>query len=276
MACYVPIARIVRYHGNSAVVHRVRSHSLTRPHIRGDRKMIKELTAKSRKLLAFTVTATTSEFNSIITLTYGSDFPIDGKAVKSQLNSFLVWLRRYGCESYVWFLEFQARGAPHIHILTDIPEIELRDRMNLAIAWLGAQGYDLSKTVPVQTLPDGQRVFRSTPHRLKQINDMLKVAIHPKTWEDVREPAGAKHYCLKYAMKTYQKEVPTFYQNVGRFWGVSTLVRDNIRPLEQWDLNEETLRDLLKVAGSWYAEKPFIPKYLIGDFDVTKLDFSQG
>jgi hypothetical protein len=275
MAVYVPIAHVSVFPGRCAVVRRVRSRQLIKDHVRGDRKMIKELTAKSRKLLAFTVTATSSEFDSILTLTYGRDYPVDGKVVKKHLNAFLTWLRRYGCQSYAWFLEFQKRGAPHIHILTDIPEVMLRDRINMAYAWLTAQGFDLSGVVASRILPNGQKVYGSTPWRQQDIDNMLKVAIHPRSWENVRSPAGAKHYCLKYAMKPYQKQVPPIYQNVGRFWGVSQKVRDNIKPLEEWDLNEETLRDLLKTAGSWYAEKPFIPKYLVGDFDVAKLDVNR-
>ncbi len=57
-------------------------------------------------------------YTSLITLTYGKDFPTDHDS-KKHLDTFLKRLRRLhdNCK-YVWVAEKQKRGAIHYHILT--------------------------------------------------------------------------------------------------------------------------------------------------------------
>ena len=79
---------------------------------------ISMFSTRSRMRLAFVAHNADQEFRSMLTLTYPAEFPTDGKLVKAHLNRFLGWIRRkYVDPGYLWFLEFQARGAPHIHIL---------------------------------------------------------------------------------------------------------------------------------------------------------------
>ncbi len=126
-----------------------------------------------------------------VTLTYGSQWPTSGRRVKDDWRAFTERLRRLGYfmkESIIWFLEFQARGAPHFHFLATgwIP------KSFVAEAWAD--------------ITEGNARSCSRVEGLK----------HP-------EAAGA--YAAKYAAKNEQKAVPLEYKDVGRFWGVAGLAR---------------------------------------------------
>jgi len=43
-------------------------------------------------------------------------------------------------------------------------------------------------------------------------------------WEVIEKPDGAARYVAKESYKTFQKQVPKAFQNVGRFWGTSRQV----------------------------------------------------
>lgn len=158
---------------------------------------------KSRERLRFVAQNTSVRFRNMITLTYPREYPKDGKLVKWHLNAFLTWLRKdtKGC-SYLWFLEFQARGAPHVHILFDTPFPRANAdglkafRFRVSAAW-----YAIVGSKDTRHLSAGTRVER------------------------LRKPDGAARYATKYAMKMRQKCVPPEYRNVGRFWGASRDVK---------------------------------------------------
>ncbi|GAH86880.1 unnamed protein product, partial [marine sediment metagenome] len=58
----------------------------------------------------------------MVTLTYPAVFPKNGKVVKKHLNVMLKWLKyRLPAKNYLWFFEWQRRGAPHVHILLEAP-----------------------------------------------------------------------------------------------------------------------------------------------------------
>jgi hypothetical protein len=129
----------------------------------------------------------------MITLTYPREFETDGKEVKRHLNLFLKRFdRKYG-HYYLWFLEFQQRGAPHYHILSTFADVAI-DKLWLSSAW-----YEIVGSGNRDHLLAGTRVER------------------------LRKP-GAR-YAVKYAYKMRQKSVPTEYQNVGRFYVYSTAVK---------------------------------------------------
>lgn len=261
---FLPVVGITIYNGGAGVTRRARSrahHHST--FTRGARKPIMELTPKARKMMAFTTLATGAEFSSMITLTYGAMFPTDGLTVKLHLKRILQWLKRYGIEDLIWFLEFQKRGAPHFHVLTDFYEPTVLDRAILGLAWLKAQGWDLSKSSPVfEGWPD-QACRVAHMLDLGQLESQFKFLLHEKTWEAIHTDDGARRYAMKHALKPYQKTVPSEYQNVGRWWGCTKSVRDKIRPAAEWELNEETLRQIATDCNSWVADKPVIPKYIL-------------
>lgn len=190
----------------------------------------------SRQRLAFVAANTDVAFRTMITLTYPKVFPTSGKLVKRQLHAFLQWLRR-NCDNplYLWFLEFQQRGAPHIHILIDwsLPTRKLwlgQFRVRVANAW----------------------------YRLVESGDPLHRRAGTRT-ERIRLVDGAARYAVKYAFKMRQKRVPKEYRDVGRFWGCSRKVvpeqravfrctEDDIRGvLEGWKYAPSDERMLYKV-----------------------------
>lgn len=137
-----------------------------------------------------------SEYSEMVTLTYPGFFPSNGKQVKEHLRRFLQECKREyirkngddGTYSAFWFLEFQARGAPHFHIFcTWSPSKD----------WVAKTWYFIVGSEDDRHLRAGTRV------------------------EFIRSGrAGIISYASKYAAKQEQKDVPSEYENVGRFWGV--------------------------------------------------------
>lgn len=155
------------------------------------RQAVYEFSKKSRNNLAFVCNNTEVEFSMMVTLTYPAQFCKDGREIKRHLRVFLQWLRRLGIKNYLWFIEFQKRGAPHYHVLIESGEVRI-DRHNLSRRWFEIVGSGDSK------------------HLLAGTN--------------IRTPTrkrGLHHYGLKYATKARQKSVPPDYRNVGRLWGCS-------------------------------------------------------
>lgn len=172
----------------------------------GRKSDIEELSVESRKRLAFTASNANCDWKSMITLTYGNEFPQNGKQVKRDLNLFLSTLRyRITGVRYLWFLEFQERGAPHVHILLSNSFEELAFG-HLVEKWITlASAYAESDT-------SEENIRKFNLHRTDGISDF---------WQNARSNRGLSHYAVKYATKTEQKTVPVNYQSVGRFWGAT-------------------------------------------------------
>lgn len=154
----------------------------------GLKSQITEFSKASRKNLAFVASNTQSEFTRMITLTYPSEYTNDGRESKKHLNAILQWMRRRGLKHYLWFLEFQKRGAPHYHILIDgSPEIS---KDELSEAW-----YRIVGSNDERHLLAGTRI------------------------EGAKNKRGLHNYAVKYASKLYQKNIPVDFRNVGRLWG---------------------------------------------------------
>jgi len=135
----------------------------------------------------------------MVTLTYPYEYPSNGRETKEHLRRFLQELQREDkrridqrpsdqLHSAFWFLEFQARGAPHYHIFTNRPVNK---------EWCSRRWYDIVNSEDLRHLRAGTRC------------ETL-----------VRGRAGTISYASKYAAKAEQKDVPAGYENVGRFWGV--------------------------------------------------------
>lgn len=137
------------------------------------------------------------DYKFMLTLTYPGFFPSNGQTVKHHLKRFLQELKRYVARcggdverfSAFWFLEFQGRGAPHYHLfLTD----------QFPKDWVATTWYFIVGSDDVRHQQAGTRI------------------------ESIRAGrAGIMAYAAKYAVKNEQKVVPTDYENVGRFWGVT-------------------------------------------------------
>lgn len=132
-----------------------------------------------------------SDYRVLITLTYPDEYPTDGRKVKKHLKCFLQWLKRQsGGDGFsaFWFLEFQARGAPHIHIF--------------ATDWIG---YQLVARSWYDIVGSGDERHYRAGTRVEELRSGRR---------------GMCKYASKYAAKQDQKGVPSGYENVGRFWGV--------------------------------------------------------
>jgi len=140
-----------------------------------------------------------ADYQHMVTLTYPYAFPSDGRTVKDNLRVFLQSASRLAKSGRLdggnlpkewgafWFLEFQARGAPHFHIFCthDLPK-----------AWVSEKWFRIVGSEDDRHYRAGTRVERLRAGR-----------------------AGTIAYAMKYAAKPEQKEVPPGYEHVGRFWG---------------------------------------------------------
>lgn len=207
----------VELYANDAVVIRHGHAPHVEDHTRGD---ITVFSDKARARLAFVANNTTVTFRTMITLTYPKEYPRDGSIVKKDLRRFLAAWRAYTRgANHLWFLEFQRRGAPHVHILTDYPCPPGRPaRKNLRL-WVANKWYDVCGQLDPKHLLAGTRTER------------------------LRSPEGGAHYAVKYASKMRQKSVPEDYRNVGRFWGHTRAVRPE--PILTFDCSEQDLREAL-------------------------------
>lgn len=177
------------------------------------RKDVVEFSYKSRKKLAFVASNTAVVFGYMTTLTYPRTYSRDGREIKSNLNVFLNHLRRKNGGNYLWFMEFQTRGAPHFHVLHERPFMSCGQT-----SWYWFKIVDSGDWRHFQA---GTRVER------------------------LRSAQGGSRYAVKYAMKAYQKAVPVEYANCGRFWGHSKEVKPE--PLMRTDI--ETTQGVGDIIG---------------------------
>jgi hypothetical protein len=248
-----PIESVTEY-GSVMVVTRgnERPHSLT--HIRGKKGELTRLNKKSRDYLAFVVNATGVQFNSMMVLTYGANYPRCGKQVKSDLNVMLNWVRRVLKSEYLWFLEFQRRGAPHVHILLETDRVTSGLRYDFAVQWANT----VCKRGAYPYCDRGDKSRRSV------YSDIIRVHDHRKQWASKRSGHGLVGYVTKYATKTEQKDVPPEFSNVGRFFGWSSEVRKTIQPGYTALISDGELRWSLREIGHRVSDYHVIPKYIFG------------
>lgn len=141
--------------------------------------------------------ACSADYRVMVTLTYPSAYPEEGRHVKRDLDVFIKRLRRnfpFSGEakfSIFWFLEFQERGAPHFHLFCT---------HSLPKDWCARAWYETVGSGDSRHLAAGTRVEALRSGRY-----------------------GSCAYAAKYAAKCSQKLVPAQFLNVGRFWGVSGL-----------------------------------------------------
>ena len=156
----------------------------------------------------------------MVTLTYPGDWLTvapDGKAVKKHFKAFRKrWERAWGEPLLaLWKLEFQARGAPHLHFYTVVPQGTAGGRQFRE--WLSATW------AAVVDHPDAEEFRR---HQLAGTGVDYAAGLR------ARDPRRIAVYFSKhglYAAKGYQNEVPPEWRErgkgPGRFWGVWGLQR---------------------------------------------------
>lgn len=118
----------------------------------------------------------------------GGDYMADGRVFKEhcrRLRQWFTYREYYG----FWFLEFQARGAPHLHLVFN-SKMDEKTILSLKKYW-------------------NKLIGAKCPHH-KTRGVQVEV---------LRNPESRSNYAAKYSAKSDQKEVPENYRNVGRFWG---------------------------------------------------------
>ena len=183
---------------------------------------------------------------AMVTLTYPGkweDVAPNGPTVKKHLEAFYTRYERAWGENIVcvWKLEFQRRGAPHIHILMSPPNGKAgemrREKYEMAMLEWEAGGRRGRKPRHQESQGDGL-TFRpwlslvwATIVGAEDENEFNKhlmagTGIDYAEGDRARDPKRAAVYFGKhgtFAAKDYQHDVPELWQksgeSVGRFWG---------------------------------------------------------
>lgn len=222
------------------------------------RGLVKELSRRSLSNFAWMVASSRVRFLSLLTLTYGQNFPTTGKKLKSDFRAFMMAMRRsYGSFSYAWFLEFQGRGAPHFHILLTLENPTETDRAIVASAW--------SRIVEVNNFPysglklwEGKLIRWSSGHTRDAVR---KFHNRHEVWENVRSEDGAIRYVIQYATKPHQKTVPEWFWDVGRFWGNSRDVKND--HYITMSGTEDDVREMCALLGRDLDKWQVLPKIIL-------------
>lgn len=245
------ISGVCHYPNNTVVVVRKSAKGNL---ARGDRSKIAKFTKRTRHRMIFVSRETKVKFGSMITLTYPLEFPVDGRKVKRHLDTMLKRLKRRYEQDYYWFLEFQNRGAPHIHILYGRSLVTNADRVWLSNSWVDIIGLDSKR--PFCYLKSRAQ------HDLRQ--QCLEFHQRVDQWDPIRERHGAAAYVAKYARKFEQKLVPKQYLDVGRFWGCSRNVTASIPEPQEYDADESIARGFIEAVGAPGHKWGLVPKFSYG------------
>lgn len=274
---HCPVEKLEIYKGG--VFKIVRKSKLQGSYI-SPRGRIKKMSKKSLIRLIATMQATEINFGSMLTLTYPKTYPVDGSVVKEDLRVFLQWVRRRYPTEYLWFLEFQERGAPHLHVLLEISEITPRMRADVGLKWtelIALSDWFVDCFVVIgeglhvrlDRLPIGNETelfmqYKEIKMRTidqqgytAEVSKIARFNTHPSVWELAKSPGGLKNYASKYASKMRQKTVPKEYLNIGRFWGCSRGVR--AIPKQIVDTTELEVRAMLEAKGYTAAKYDHLP-----------------
>ena len=257
-----------RVYRGAVVVKRLCTVQMMQSQKKKKKQVIRYLSRKSMNRFAFIVSTTEVKFLSLLTLSYGVNFPKNGRVVKADLSRMLTWLkRRYPGLDYFWFLEFQRRGAPHLHVGLSVGYPGRVEHNRMAMQWAKTcnkfEGVysELARNESIDGFPVSARggsvlADVAAQHRRRGV------------WENIRSDRGAVRYVLAYACKPHQKIVPTDYSNVGRFWGVSSAVVPG--PGADFGATETEVRELMFMLGRNVSGFDVLPKYLFHDGDLTK------
>ena len=264
-----------------------------------------EFSYRSRQSLRWVAQNTEVKLVSMLTLTYPDMFPNNGLVFKRHLNNFfkvlyyflsklfqsiidILWNNQCsindlcnkvnGKVEYLWFLEFQERGAVHVHILLDVDMSQFGDVIEVKSfnvdgsfngSWLTVpklQEWALASWARIVANPldshdkNGNHIlWQPTAEGLKH---HAEVGVR---WEVLRDVDAAAKYVTKYATKTEQKIVPKGYDNVGNFWYASKGVRD-IKPKAVFVCTEYDIKAVLPIvkAHESIQKKEFLNVTLYG------------
>jgi hypothetical protein len=208
------------YHNDLIVKKPARNMKKPTP---GPRGKIFQFSDASSRRLGFVCRNSGFHIKTHFCCTYPGIFPLNGREVKRHLERFIKRLkRRFGVDNfyYLWCLEFQQRGAPHIHFYSSIPETR-ENHLFLVQAWLESM---------------------DEPN-----NDLAwSFHAHPNNFFPWEMKDGS-YPCKEYIQKSVQKETPEAFHSVGRFWGHSHNMKPDFNTVAPAD-HDEALQDIHKAA----------------------------
>jgi hypothetical protein len=198
---------------------------------------------------------------AMVTLTYPDKWQLltpDGKSMKNHFRTFQKrWARAVGPWRVLWKLEFQRRGAPHIHFLARVPAlvgtVDFEDWLSLA--WASVVG----ASEEVDRISDDGEV---SSEYSRHLSAGTGVDFSGTKFSDPRRIAL---YFLGHSMKgpdgkEYQHTVPELWQapgkGPGRFWGFSGFQRATVElelSLRDFQRFARELRKLQR-ARDWKAQ----------------------
>lgn len=244
-------------YGKALMLHRHSRMPVPRNARKPNKRKIHSMNKRSLDRMVFYVSTSGIQFSSLLTLTYGQNYPVNGKRVKSDLNHFLLKMKRsFGSFSYFWFLEFQRRGAPHLHMVMTLPPPDECKRELMATIW--ADITEDGNWYYTEVRPPYKR--REAGFGMSTKDSVFRQHRRKETWSGLKKQDGAIRYALKYAAKQGQKLVPKSYRDVGRFWATSRDVRPP-RGIEV-PLNEDEVRRLLHAIGRNFDNFAVLPKLI--------------
>jgi hypothetical protein len=151
------------------------------------------------------------------------------------------WERRWGQVTWVWKLEFQRRGAPHLHLYTAVPGGEGRAEF---LTWLSRCWYEVVGSGDERHLRAGTGVDWAEGIRASDPKRLAVYFLKRATGHNL----GAN--------KEYQHRVPAAWQGEGRgpgrFWGYYGLRRCDVQVelvAEQWVQLRRLLRRWASANG---------------------------
>jgi hypothetical protein len=180
--------------------------------------------------------------------------PVSGVEAKNDLRCVLQWIKRRKGQQigYIWFAEFQRSGSIHFHIVLECG-VTQDDRNAWARYWSQRTAKKL-----------GPYCSLRTKRTLDPELAIFDVNAHEKTWEKIRSEDGSKRYIAKYAGKPHQKKVPSWFGDIGRFWGVSNSVRKSAKVSSIEPIDEDEVREILTENKHRLASVDVLPRYIWG------------
>lgn len=212
-----PITGLSVYQGGISIKRSCVVEMWGRAH-KHERGRIVRVSARSLNRLALLVRSSGIQFRTLMTLTYGQNYPLSGKIAKRHLNTFFVDAKRkFGHFEYFWVVEFQGRGAIHFHVATTLAPPTFAQRETFADMWARISQPESWEYCRLKDKPKGDvdgRVLRT---------DWASYDVHlnENHWAKVKDDAGMGRYLAKYANKIRQKDVPDHFRDIGRFWAAS-------------------------------------------------------
>ena len=230
----------------------------------GVRRACTEISASSIKNAQHIISNSEPELPSLITLTYPETYPIDGRVVKAHFRALKERIRRkFGDYSYFCCQEYQKRGAPHLHIATNI---DLRQCGEITKLHRGAgqrrPAFETHKPTQDWLFSAWAEIVSNdlpeldwwgvTDNDLQAMGQAYNGHNSGVSWEMMRKDNGAKLYLVKElsALKGYQKEIPDDFENPGRHF----LYSPDMKPsaILTLEATEQVIRQLLhELAWKW-------------------------